>query len=271
MRLDIRPLTAPALIVSVTRLRPDPARTVGESAAAGSTRLGMVLDLSHVERQALARFTQDAEPRDAAGVLRRVAQRALILLFVADVVGHPGRRVVEERLPALRDELDVDVCIVNGENVADGVGLTPKLAQKLLAAGADAITLGNHTWRRPELATWIDTTDRVVRPANFSSAALGRGLIVVPAGTGSLVVNVRLLALPRELVAPVRGDRRARRGGAARDARDRRRRARGGDEREGRRALARRTRHGSARHAHARADERSARGPRKRPRSPTRA
>ena len=60
VRLDIRPLTAPALIVSVTRLRPDPARTVGESVAAGSTRLGMVLDLSHVERQALARFTQDA-------------------------------------------------------------------------------------------------------------------------------------------------------------------------------------------------------------------
>ena len=60
VRLDIRPLTAGALIVSVTRLRPDPARTVGESVAAGSTRLGMVLDLSHVERQALARFTQDA-------------------------------------------------------------------------------------------------------------------------------------------------------------------------------------------------------------------
>jgi hypothetical protein len=60
VRIDIRPLTAPALIVSVTRLRPDPARTVGESVAAGSTRLGMVLDLSHVERQALARFTQDA-------------------------------------------------------------------------------------------------------------------------------------------------------------------------------------------------------------------
>lgn len=60
VRIDVRPLTAPALIVSVTRLRPDPARTVGESVAAGSTRLGMVLDLSHVERQALARFTQDA-------------------------------------------------------------------------------------------------------------------------------------------------------------------------------------------------------------------
>jgi metallophosphoesterase (TIGR00282 family) len=100
--------------------------------------------------------------------------------------------VLEERLPTLRDELDVDVCVVNGENVADGVGLTPKLAQKILAAGADAITLGNHTWRRPELASWIDTTDRVIRPANFSSAAPGRGLTIVPArdGTPVGVINV---------------------------------------------------------------------------------
>jgi hypothetical protein len=60
VRIDIRPLAAPALVVSVSRLRADPALTVGASVAAGSTRLGMVLDLSHVERQALARFTQDA-------------------------------------------------------------------------------------------------------------------------------------------------------------------------------------------------------------------
>jgi metallophosphoesterase (TIGR00282 family) len=100
--------------------------------------------------------------------------------------------VLEARLPVLRDELDVDVCVVNGENAADGVGLTPKLAQKIFAAGADAITLGNHAWRRPELAAWIDSTDRVVRPANFSSASPGRGLTIVPArdGTPVAVINV---------------------------------------------------------------------------------
>jgi hypothetical protein len=116
----------------------------------------------------------------------------VILLFVADVVGVPGRRAIEERLPALREELDVDVCVVNGENVADGVGLTPKLAEKLLASGADAITLGNHTWRRPELVPWIDTSDRVVRPANFSRYAPGRGSTIVPArdGTPVAVINV---------------------------------------------------------------------------------
>ena len=108
------------------------------------------------------------------------------------MVGVPGRRALEQRLPSLREELDVDVCIVNGENAADGVGLTPKLAEKLLEFGADAITLGNHVWRRAELAKWIDSTDRVVRPANCSRFAPGRGLTIVPArdGTPVAVINV---------------------------------------------------------------------------------
>jgi metallophosphoesterase (TIGR00282 family) len=108
------------------------------------------------------------------------------------VVGVPGRRALDERLGTLREELAVDVCIVNGENAADGVGLTPKLAEKLLAAGADAITLGNHAWRRQELVKWIDSTDRVIRPANFSRHAPGRGSTIVPArdGTPVGVINV---------------------------------------------------------------------------------
>ncbi|MDQ4030458.1 MAG: YmdB family metallophosphoesterase, partial [Actinomycetota bacterium] len=72
----------------------------------------------------------------------------MILLFVSDVFGAPGRRAVEARLPGLRDELGADFCVVNGENAADGRGLTPKLAERLLAAGADVVTLGNHTWAR---------------------------------------------------------------------------------------------------------------------------
>jgi len=114
------------------------------------------------------------------------------ILFVADVVGVPGRRAVEARLPGLRAELDVDFCVVNGENAADGIGLTPKLANKLLAAGADAITLGNHVWRRAELAAWIGSTDQVVRPANCAADAPGRGLTVLRArdGTPVAVINV---------------------------------------------------------------------------------
>jgi metallophosphoesterase (TIGR00282 family) len=108
------------------------------------------------------------------------------------VVGRPGRRLVEDRLPRLREELDVDVCVVNGENAADGLGLTPKLAEKILAAGADAITLGNHVWRRQELVDWIGSSDRVVRPANCAADSPGRGLTVVPArdGTPVAVINV---------------------------------------------------------------------------------
>jgi 2',3'-cyclic-nucleotide 2'-phosphodiesterase len=115
------------------------------------------------------------------------------ILFVADVVGVPGRRAVEERLRPLRDELEADVCIVNGENVADGVGITPKLADGLLAAGADAITLGNHVWRRGEIAPYLKQSDRVVRPANLSARAPGRGLAFVTGRNGTEVAVVNLL------------------------------------------------------------------------------
>jgi hypothetical protein len=108
------------------------------------------------------------------------------------VVGSPGRKVVEERLPALREELGVSFCVLNGENVADGVGITPKLAERLLAAGADVITLGNHTWRRREINPYLTGSERVIRPANFPAAAPGRGLAVATAtdGTPVAVINV---------------------------------------------------------------------------------
>jgi metallophosphoesterase (TIGR00282 family) len=116
----------------------------------------------------------------------------LKILFIADVVGTPGRKAVEERLPSLREELDVDFCVANGENVADGVGITPKLADRLLAAGVDAITLGNHVWRRIEIVPYLTGSDRVVRPANLGAAAPGKGLALVAArdGTRVAVINV---------------------------------------------------------------------------------
>jgi 2',3'-cyclic-nucleotide 2'-phosphodiesterase len=108
------------------------------------------------------------------------------------VVGRPGRRAVEELLPRLREQHDIAVCVVNGENAADGVGITPRLAEQLLSAGADVITLGNHTWRRSEIAPYLERTDRVVRPANLSAASPGRGVAVrlAPDGTPVAVVNV---------------------------------------------------------------------------------
>jgi metallophosphoesterase (TIGR00282 family) len=115
------------------------------------------------------------------------------LLFVGDVVGRPGRDAVEGLLPRLRDELDVDACVVNGENVANGIGITPRLADRLLAAGADAVTLGNHAWRREEIGPYLATSAAVVRPANFQADAPGRGLAVVAARDGTRVAVVNLL------------------------------------------------------------------------------
>jgi metallophosphoesterase (TIGR00282 family) len=116
----------------------------------------------------------------------------LKVLFIADVVGTPGRKALEERLPSLREELAVDFCIANGENVANGVGITPKLADRLLGCGVDAITLGNHVWRRIEIAPYLTGSDRVARPANLASAAPGKGLALVSArdGTRVAVINV---------------------------------------------------------------------------------
>jgi len=117
----------------------------------------------------------------------------LRILFIADIVGTPGRKAVEERLSSLLEELEVDFCIANGENVADGVGITPKLADRLLAVGIDAITLGNHVWRRIEIVPYLTGSDRVVRPANLGSAAPGKGLAVVAARDGIRVAVINVM------------------------------------------------------------------------------
>ena len=115
------------------------------------------------------------------------------ILFVGDVVGRPGRDAVTSLLPSLRERHDVDACVVNGENVANGVGITPRLADVLREAGADAITLGNHTWRREEIGPYLAASTFVVRPANMPESAPGRGLAVVEARNGTQVAVINLL------------------------------------------------------------------------------
>ena len=82
--------------------------------------------------------------------------------------------------------------MVNGENAADGIGITPRLADQLLGMGVDAITLGNHAFRRTEIGPYLEASDRVIRPANTSRSTPGRGLVVVPTtdGTRLAVINV---------------------------------------------------------------------------------
>jgi 2',3'-cyclic-nucleotide 2'-phosphodiesterase len=115
------------------------------------------------------------------------------ILFVGDVFGAAGRRAIERRLPGLRDELGADFCVVNGENVAAGAGITPKLADRLLASGADVLTLGNHVWRRPEIAPYLEQSERVVRPSNVSAGSPGRPLTVAPAADGTPVAVLNVL------------------------------------------------------------------------------
>ena len=89
------------------------------------------------------------------------------LLFIGDVVGKAGRRAVGEHLPRLREVLQLDAVIVNGENAAGGFGITEKTAEELFRAGADVITLGNHAWDKREILSYIDREPRLLRPLNY--------------------------------------------------------------------------------------------------------
>jgi metallophosphoesterase (TIGR00282 family) len=112
-------------------------------------------------------------------------------LFLGDVVGRPGRIAVQERLPGLRKDWALDCVVINGENAAGGFGITEAICDELLAAGADAVTLGNHSWDQREALVFIERQDRLVRPANYPKGTPGRGATVIEARNGArvLVVN----------------------------------------------------------------------------------
>ena len=101
------------------------------------------------------------------------------LLFVGDVVGGVGRRAFAAVLPSLRERHAPYFVVVNGENVAGGVGITHRTADQLFELGADVITLGNHTYRHREVYAYLDERDEIVRPANFLAAQPGHGSCVV--------------------------------------------------------------------------------------------
>lgn len=103
------------------------------------------------------------------------------LLFIGDVVGSPGRDMVSEYLPKLKDKYRPDVIIINGENAAGGRGITEKIYRGFLNLGAHAITLGNHTWDNKEIFQFIDDAKQLVRPANFPNGTPGKGMIFVKA------------------------------------------------------------------------------------------
>jgi metallophosphoesterase (TIGR00282 family) len=114
------------------------------------------------------------------------------ILFVGDIVGGLGKRTLLGLLPALREAHAPDFVVVNGENAAGGLGITPKIADELFAAGVDVITLGNHTYQRREVYEYLDRTERILRPANFLASQPGHGSCVVErGGTRLAVVNLQ--------------------------------------------------------------------------------
>jgi metallophosphoesterase (TIGR00282 family) len=98
------------------------------------------------------------------------------ILFIGDVNGSPGRRIVLERLGDIIAQEKVDLVVANGENAASGFGITPRLATELLGAGIEVLSGGNHSWDRKEIMDFIPTEPRLLRPANFPESNPGRGI-----------------------------------------------------------------------------------------------
>lgn len=110
------------------------------------------------------------------------------VLMVGDLVGSPGRRRFRDVVARMRSDGTAHLVVANAENAAAGRGLTPALARELFEAGADVLTLGDHAWDQKELAGWIDSEPRLLRPANFAPACRGRGVVTIQSDHGPLTV-----------------------------------------------------------------------------------
>ena len=113
----------------------------------------------------------------------------LRIIFIGDVVGTAGIKMIQRELPRLRQELQVDFCVANGENAAGGLGITGSLAQALYKAGIDCITLGNHTWSKWEINSWIDTDKSMLRPGNGGKNWSGQSCAVFDLPQGKIMVT----------------------------------------------------------------------------------
>src|SRR3954470_17706542 len=113
------------------------------------------------------------------------------ILFIGDVMGRPGREVVTTQVPLLRESLQLDFVVANGENAAGGFGLTRAIANDFFAAGVDCITTGNHWADQKEILSIIDDEDRILRPRNLPQGAPGKGANLYQARNGQhvLVIN----------------------------------------------------------------------------------
>jgi metallophosphoesterase (TIGR00282 family) len=135
-----------------------------------------------------------------------VADRSALVrcLLIGDIIGKPGREATYQLLPSLRTELDLDMVVANGENIAAGAGLTPRLAEELLDNGIDVITSGNHIWDKREIYDYLDTDRPVLRPINYPDDAPGRGWTVhhTDAGVEVAIINAMGRVFMNQLDSP---------------------------------------------------------------------
>src|SRR5450432_4818459 len=112
---------------------------------------------------------------------------SLRILCLGDIVGRPGRQILHQKLPNLVRERDVHLVIANDENIAGGSGITANLFHKIRSYGVDVVTLGDHCFRKADIIPTLQTSERVVRPANLASTAAGRTHTIVQATSGMSV------------------------------------------------------------------------------------
>mgnify|MGYP005844405361 CR=1 FL=1 len=115
------------------------------------------------------------------------------VFFIGDIVGKPGCRIVARALKAFRQKEGLDLVIANAENAADGSGITQAIYGKLIGAGVDCLTLGDHIYRRAEIISILTTESNLVKPANYPDGAPGRPWTIVSAGNGTPVAVFSLI------------------------------------------------------------------------------
>lgn len=114
------------------------------------------------------------------------------LLFVGDVIGQPGRKIVKEKLNKLKQAYNIDLCVINAENASGGRGLNRKTADELYESGANILTLGNHSWDNKDIFNFIDTDPNLIRPFNYPPQVPGRGFITFETPNGCMVSVAQL-------------------------------------------------------------------------------
>lgn len=117
----------------------------------------------------------------------------LKILFIGDVVGKPGRKILKSCLKEIIATEETDLVIANGENAAGGFGITYEVSQEIFSAGVDLITLGNHTWDNREISRVLEDEPRVIRPANYPEGTPGQGYYITETTKGILVGVANLL------------------------------------------------------------------------------